>query len=271
MSRAIDGRLADQVGELMREMACRVILPRFARLRDDEISEKSPGEIVTAVDRIVEGRLTAGLQSLLPGSFVVGEERVAANPTVMEHIDDETIWLVDPLDGTANFVAGSPRFAMMVALLSAGETIRSWLLDVSADRLAVAERGAGAFIEGRRIRAPLYCPTIGELRGAALTRYMPVELRAAIEARLPAIGEVLGSMPCAGLDYPAVATAAQHFALFWRTLPWDHAPGALLVMEAGGQVARLDGKPYRPGDGQKGLLVAANPDIWDAAYTALLD
>lgn len=270
MSRAIDGRLAEQVGELMREMARNVILPRFARLRDDEISEKSPGEIVTAVDRIVEGHLTARLQSLLPGSFVVGEEQAAANPTVTEHIDDGTIWLVDPLDGTANFVAGSPRFAVMVALLSAGETIRSWLLDVPADRLAAAERGAGAFIEGCRIRAPLHCPPIGELRGAALTRYMPAELRATIDARLPAIGEALGSMPCAGLDYPAVATVAQHFALFWRTLPWDHAPGALLVTEAGGRVARLDGEPYRPGDGRNGLLAAANPDIWDAAHAALL-
>ncbi|HMR31478.1 MAG TPA: inositol monophosphatase family protein [Geminicoccaceae bacterium] len=270
MSRAVDDRLADQIGELMRETATEVILPRFARLRDDEISEKSPGEIVTAVDRIAEGRLASRLQSLLPGSFVVGEERAAADPTIMERVDKETIWLVDPLDGTANFVAGNPRFAMMVALISTGETVRSWLLDIPADRLAVAEQGAGAFVEGRRIRPSRHCPSIIDLRGAVLTRYMPADLRAAIEPRLPATGEALPTLPCAGLDYPAVATGARHFALYWRTLPWDHAPGALLATEAGGRVARLDGNRYRPGDGRNGLLVAANPAIWDLVHATLL-
>jgi len=254
----------------MREAARELVLPRFARLRSDEIGEKAPGEIVTAVDRMVESRLSSRLRALLSGSFAIGEEQAAASPTVMERLCDGPVWVVDPLDGTANFVAGDPRFAMMVALLSAGETVRSWLLDVPANRLATAERGSGTFLDGRRIRAPENCPPVDELRGAVLTRYMPAALRARIEPRLPSLGEALVGMRCAGLDYPAVATATQHFALFWRTLPWDHLPGALLVTEAGGRVARLDGRPYRAGDGQEGLLAAANPDIWQAAHAALL-
>jgi fructose-1,6-bisphosphatase/inositol monophosphatase family enzyme len=102
LSRPLSDAVADRVGDLMRETARELILPRFARLRDDEIGEKAPGEIVTAVDRMVESRLASRLQALLPGSFVIGEEQAAVGPKVMERLCDETIWLVDiPADRLA--------------------------------------------------------------------------------------------------------------------------------------------------------------------------
>ena len=254
----------------MREAAQEVILPRFERLQRHEVEEKSPGEIVTVVDRLVERQLSAQLRALLAGSLVVGEEAVAADPALLQHLDDQLVWLVDPLDGTANFVAGDPRFAVMIALLRSGETIGSWLLDVPNDRLARAELGAGAFLDDRRISRSILSRSIGELRGAVLTRYMPVELRKRIELAPVSVGELLPGMRCAGLEYPAVASGSQHFALFWRTLPWDHAPGALFLVEAGGRAARLDGRPYRPVDGRQGLLAAADGDIWTKVSRSLL-
>ena len=76
------------------------------------------------------------------------------------------------------------------------------------------------------------------------------------------LGEVTAGQHCAGYEYPAVATDEQQFALFWRILPWDHVPGSLIVREAGGTVRHLDGSGYRPTDCERGLLVAANDDIW---------
>ena len=72
---------------------------------------------------------------------------------------------------------------------------------------------------------------------------------------------------CAGHEYPLVATGARHFALYWRTLVWDHAPGALLLTEVGGSVTHLDGAPYQPTRSRTGLLLAHNPLI----SKALLD
>lgn len=254
----------------MREVARDIVRPRFERLQRHEVEEKSPGEMVTVVDRLAEWRLSAGLSALLPGSLVIGEEAAAKDADLVGRLNEVTVWLVDPLDGTANFVAGDPRFAVMVALCRAGETVGCWLLDVPADKLARAERGSGAFIEGRRIRCSKTAPPASELRGAVLTRYMPGEWRDRIEPRLPSIGDPLPGMRCAGLEYPAIATGSQHFALFWRTLPWDHAPGALFLAEAGGHVARLDGGSYRPGDDRAGLLVASNRAVWNTVSTALL-
>ena len=65
-------------------------------------------------------------------------------------------------------------------------------------------------------------------------------------------------------------TGAQQFVLFWRTLPWDHAPGTLLVREAGGVARRFDGTDYHPADEGRGLLVAASEEVWDEVYAALL-
>jgi fructose-1,6-bisphosphatase/inositol monophosphatase family enzyme len=158
----------------------------------------------------------------------------------------------------------------MVALLSNGETVGAWLLDPLTNTLSRAERGAGAYVEGTRLRTSEGSPGAALLRGAVLKKYMPFELRQQVELRIPRIDEALPGTRCAGAEYPAVVSAAQDFAVFWRTLPWDHAPGALLLTEAGGVAARFDGTLYRPGDEITGLVVARNRAVWDDAVAALL-
>ncbi len=115
--------MIDEVGELIRQVAHDVVLPRFQHLAAGEVHEKAPGELVTVADQESERLLTTGLMRLLPGSVVVGEEAVAADPQVLRHLDDAgPVWLVDPVDGTANFAAGRDPFAVMVALQRDGET-----------------------------------------------------------------------------------------------------------------------------------------------------
>jgi len=80
----------------------------------------------------------------------------------------------------------------------------------------------------------------------------------------------LPGLRCAGHEYPSIAQGRQNFVLFWRTEPWDHAPGALFMSEAGAHVARPDGSPYRPLDGGQGLLVADNQANWNAVAQLLL-
>ena len=260
----------DEVAAIMQFAAAEAIVPRFQKLRDGQVEETTPGEVVTVADREAERIISPRLTALLPGSRVVGEEATAETPSLMDGLDDGGVWLVDPLDGTANFVAGSSEFSMMIALLRRGQVVASWHLNPLSGQLAVAARGEGAFIDGARVQTgPTSLPP-GAWRGSVLTRFLPEALKNQVEVHSSQFGAILPGAKCAGVDYPAVATGSQHFLMFWRLLPWDHAPGALLVEEAGGHVARLDGSEYRPSDQQPGLLIAQNRDVWETVKTRLL-
>jgi len=261
--------LLDAVGDVMRAVASQVIMPRFGALAAGDVEEKAPGELVTIADREAEQLLSDALLELLPGARVVGEEQTSKDPTLLERLDVGDVWLVDPLDGTGNFIAGKACFSVMIALLRGGEAVASWMLDPASNLLSRAERGAGAYLESERLQTDEGSPGAALLRGAVLKKYMPTELRLAVEQQLPRIGEALPGTHCAGAEYPAVVSGRQDFAVFWRTLPWDHAPGALFLTEAGGVAARYDGTPYRASEDRRGLLVARNPAIWEETRSAL--
>ena len=255
--------MLDQVAELIREVAATIVLPRFRHLASDEVDQKAPGDLVTIADKESEKALTRGLTAVLRGSTVVGEEAVAADPRVLDRLGNGgAVWIVDPVDGTNNFAAGKTPFAVMVALVRDGEPAASWILDVVGDNLTVAEAGSGAYRDGVRVKTRTDDPGAAALRGVVATHYLPERLRTVASANAEAFGAVTNGRHCAGYEYPAVAIDEQQFALFWRILPWDHVPGSLIVREAGGTVLHLDGTPYRPTDSERGMLVAANDDIW---------
>ena len=97
----------------------------------------------------------------------------------------------------------------------------------------------------------------------------PPAMEAGIASLAGRVAEAAPTRRCAGDEYPLVATGARHFALYWRTLVWDHAPGVLFLQEAGGRAARLDGRPYRIGDPGEGILLAQTPAIWDEVAAAI--
>ncbi|ANY84896.1 inositol monophosphatase (plasmid) [Microvirga ossetica] len=260
----------DEVATIMRQAAAEAILPRYRKLLAGDVEEKTPGEVVTVADREAEQIISPRLAALLAGSRVVGEEAVATNPSLMDGLDEGRVWLVDPLDGTANFVAGSSAFSVMVAFLQDGRTMASWLLDPVSGQLSVASRGEGAFIDGVRVRASTVSLSASECRGSVLTRFLPEELKEQFQAGAARLSEVLPGAKCAGVDYPSIIQGTQNFLMFWRLLPWDHAPGALLVTEAGGHVARLDGSEYRPSDQRPGLLIGQSREVWDTVRSTLL-
>ncbi len=263
--------MMDEVSGVMRHAARVAILPRFRSLQKGEVSEKSPGELVSVADREAEQIIEPLLKSLMPGSRVIGEEAASEAPALLGAVGEGDVWLVDPLDGTANFVAGSPDFSVMVALLKRGETVAAWLFDPLRDQMATASRGAGAFINEGRIQTESASLPAASCRGSVLSRFLPDALREQVAANASHLAAVLPGARCAGVDYPAVATGAQHFVMFWRLFPWDHAAGALFVTEAGGFVARLDGSAYHPADSRPGLLAAQNRDIWQTVKDTLFD
>ncbi len=260
----------DAVGKILRKVAHETIAPRFRALAAHEIEEKSPGEVVTVADRESEAVITRRLRELLPGVPVIGEEAVAANPALLDALATAPMaWLVDPLDGTANFARGDSHWAVMAALVREGETVASWIYRHTDDRLYVAERGSGAWSAGRRLRCPDGSPDRASLSGAVLERFLTDEERKLMVSRFGRFAEVMGGFSCAGYEYPAIIEGEEDFALFQRLLPWDHAPGVLLLTEAGGVARRPDGHQFSLDHARRGLLLARSQPVWDAVHGAL--
>ena len=104
-----------------------------------------------------------------------------------------------------------------------------------------------------------------------MTRFLDALTSNLVAENRDRFGSVSNGRLCAGADYPALTEGDQEFVLFWRTLPWDHAPGALLLGESGGVARRLDGTPYGPTQQTSGLLATATEEAWDGVRAALLD
>lgn len=149
-----------EVEEAIRKAAAIEILPRFRRLAEHEVDQKSgPHDLVTDADRLAERRLTEELRALLPGSVVVGEEAVHANPATYDAIrGDAPVWIIDPVDGTRQFVHGNDGFCTLVALAHRGTVLASWTYAPVRDQFATAVRGKGAFLDGERLFAGLPAP-----------------------------------------------------------------------------------------------------------------
>ncbi|MDQ1049753.1 inositol monophosphatase family protein [Streptomyces sp. V4I2] len=239
-------RHAGDVEEAVRKAASTEIMPRFRRLATHEVDQKAgPHDLVTDADRKAELYLTEELGALLPGSVVVGEEAVHANPASYEAIQGDTpVWIVDPVDGTRQFVHGEPGFCTLVALAQRGVVLASWTYAPARDQLATAVRGRGAFLDGERLHAG--APEADrDLRIA--TSHPDYTTEEQKRALLGLWTEGVAPRACgsAGLEYLAIARGESDATAFSWEAAWDHAAGLLLVEEAGGAHLTLTGEPFR--------------------------
>lgn len=265
--------LDDEIRDLMRFAAQRSMLPRFRALADSEIEMKGKDDPVTVIDHEVEGFLTEALTRLAPGVAVVGEEAAHADQSVLEKLAEQC-WIIDPLDGTANFTEGKEPFGIIIALADAGKAVAGWLYDPISDRLCHTKAGEGAFVNGEKIRART---TGSNPPVAAISRiFLTEEQRAQVDAKLAPHYSLVDIPRCAAEQYPRLGLGQNDVSSFKRTLAWDHAAGVLWLNEAGGKAARLDGSEYRVDeqikpDTFKGLVGASSPAIWDEFVGRILN
>ncbi|GAA4005732.1 inositol monophosphatase family protein [Sphingomonas humi] len=262
-------RLTGQIRGVMEEAARVALLPRFRTLADTDREEKSPGELVTVADRECEALLSDALARLLSEASIVGEEAAHSAPEVMGRLADELCWVIDPLDGTGYFAAGQEPFGIMIALAAGGRAVGGWIFDPLSGRFCWAALGEGCWVGEQRIRTDTgaAATTIGL---SPLLQRRP-ERFAAVHARMAGRLETHEIPRCAAAHYPAMLLGAPALTYYERTLPWDHAPGALMIEEAGGRVARLDGSPYRLDEDRIGLLAATDAASWDEIAALLQD
>ncbi|MFD5073265.1 inositol monophosphatase family protein [Streptomyces sp. NPDC058371] len=234
------------VEEAVRKAAAAEIMPRFRQLAEHEIDQKAgPHDLVTDADRRAEVYLTGALTALLPGSVVVGEEAVHANPATYEAIrGGAPVWIVDPVDGTRQFVHGDPGFCTLVALALDGVVHASWTYAAARDEFATAVRGRGALLDGVPLRSGSPAPGSDLRVATSHPDYTTDEQKRAL---LGVRAEGVRPRPCgsAGLEYLAVARGELDATAFSWEAAWDHAAGLLLVEEAGGAHLTLAGEPFR--------------------------
>lgn len=269
-------RMAD-VAALLRQAAQAEILPRFRRLAQGQVRTKSgPLDLVTDADEAAERVIEAGLAKMFPGCVIVGEEAAAADETVLDRLAGaELAFVVDPVDGTANFASGTPLFGSMAAAVVRGEVVAGWILDPLGDDTAMALRGEGAWIadaQGRhmadlQVAAP--APIERMLVSVSWT-YLREPLRSQVAGRLARFAGVVG-FRCSAHEYRLSAGGHCHAQMYNRLMPWDHLPGWLIHREAGGYSARFDGSDYGPMHRDGGLICTPDRASWEAVRHALLD
>lgn len=254
----------DEVTDLLVQVAAEYITPRFQALQEGEIHEKNPGDLVTVADHEAEVAIAEVLAGAYPDAVILGEEASAADPTLLDQFRGAAHgFTIDPVDGTKNFVHGSPDHAVMVAEVRDGQTVRSWIYQPQYDRSYVAELGAGAYRNGERLRRP------------GLLDIDPASLRGRTSVRAQVGAQHGGLLPlelswiCCGVDYPNIVEGQADFILYSRTMPWDHAPGTLLLAETGGGATDWDAHPYTPVGHGRGILAAGDGPTLSAAAAQL--
>jgi myo-inositol-1(or 4)-monophosphatase len=232
--------------------AGRTLKRDFGEVEKLQVSLKGPANFVTAADRRAEEILHQELTRARPGYGFLGEEGGRR-----EGADKTHTWIVDPLDGTSNFLHGIPQFAISVALERDGLIVAGVVYNPANDELYTAERGKGAFLNDQRLRVAGRQRLLDALVACGLPHHGKGDL-ALFRAEFAAVQDKVAGLRrfgAATLDLAWVA--AGRLDAYWERdiSPWDMAAGVLLVREAGGFVSDLDG-----GDAMltKGHVVAGN-------------
>lgn len=230
------------------------IIVRYAdRLDRVRVEEKGPNDFVSDVDRMAEQEIRGVLHKAYPEHAVIGEESGGTE-------DADCVWIIDPLDGTRNFLHGFPHWAVSIAMKHRGVLEVGVIYDPLRQELFTAKRGAGATLENRRIRVN---PLRG-IEGALLGTGFPFRQPEHREAYLAMFGSVfmhVGDLRRAGsaaLDLAYVACG--RLDGFWEVglKEWDIAAGALLVQEAGGIISDFSGRDRYL---ENGNVVAGSPRL----------
>ncbi|HEY6986626.1 MAG TPA: inositol monophosphatase family protein [Rhodanobacteraceae bacterium] len=241
--------------------AGQIILRHMNRLESLAVVEKQQLDFASEVDRLAETEIIRELKRAYPQHAVLAEESGATG-------SGKSTWVIDPLDGTHNYLRGFPHFSVSIALLEHGDPIVGVVFDPLRGELFTASKGDGAFLNDRRIR-------VGKregLQGALLATGFPFRQRAHLDAQLGMTRALLREAEdirrtgSAALDIAYVAAGRIDGFYEIGLKPWDMAAGCLLVREAGGRHGDFCGRDGMP---QSGNLLAGNIKVVDAMVKAI--
>ena len=220
------------------QKASRALKRDFGEIEHLQVSVKGPGNFVTAADRRAEETLRQELELARPGYSFLGEEGGRHEGTDKTHC-----WIVDPLDGTLNFLHGIPHFAISIALEREGAIVAGVIYNPANDELFTAERGKGAFLNDRRLRVAARKRLADSVVACALPHPSRGDVVLTRNEHIAVQEKVAGLRRFGAATLDLAWVAAGRLDGYWERglSPWDMAAGIALVREAGGFVTDLDG------------------------------
>jgi myo-inositol-1(or 4)-monophosphatase len=238
-----------------------LIVKSLSRLDSLKVDSKGRNDFVTDIDRKAEADIIATIRRSHPQHAILAEESGRSG-------QDEYVWIIDPLDGTTNFLHGFPTFAVSIAVEHRGRLQHAVVYDPMRQEFFTASRGDGAQLEGKKIRVSSQRTLEGALIG---TGYPFREGANYVDEYLAMLKVVMSS--AAGVRRPGAASldlayvAAGRIDGFWEfgLSPWDTAAGTLLIQEAGGRVGTPAGAEYALGPN----IVAGNPKVYEELLKAI--
>ncbi|MBK8315081.1 MAG: inositol monophosphatase [Acidobacteria bacterium] len=247
-------RAAREAGAILQDYAARGF----------QIENKGRINLVTEADLASERHITQLIGSHFPSHRILAEEGGASGHPG----EDNYVWIIDPLDGTTNYSHGFPCYAVSIGIELHGKAVAGVIYDPTRDELFAAERGAGATLNGNKIRVS----AVDHLERALVVSGFPYDVRERMEEYLPAWREFLKHtqgarrLGAAAIDMCCVASGRMDG--FWENglNPWDTAAGWVIIEEAGGRVTKLDGSPF---DNYSASLLCTNGAIHDQMLAVL--
>jgi len=238
-----------------------VIVRSLVRLESLEVTSKGRNDYVSEIDRSAEREIIEIIHKHYPDHAILAEESGSSG-------DNDAVWIIDPLDGTTNFLHGFPVFAVSIAVQLRGKLEIGVIYDPMRQEVFTAARGEGAHLENHRIRVSKQ----RGLDGALLATGFPYREDEKYADNYFAMFRMLTTM-CSGIRRPGAAALDLAYVAcgrvdgFWEMglKPWDTAAGTLMIREAGGRVGTLGGEEYRLGAN----IVGGAPKVYEALLAAL--
>ena len=254
-----------QLETVVRTAAREELLPRFRHIRRQE---KADGSWLTEADLAMQSRLQAELSTGYPTIALLGEEMEAADQQrLLEQAGHTTgadgggMWVLDPLDGTSNYAAGIPMFAVSLALMRGGRIEAGIVYDPMQDESFAALRGHGATLNGEALQTPASGVVLAKTTACIDFKRLPAALAARIAATPPYSSQ--RSIGSVALDWCWVAAGRFHLYLHGRQSLWDYAAGSLILEEAGGHSDTLDGQPAALNLKPRSAVCATDPMLFE--------
>lgn len=255
-----------QIKSLVIQSAEQELLPRFQQI---EFELKADGSLVTEADLAMQRHLQAALAERWPEYALLGEESTAAEQQRLLQEADSGLWVLDPLDGTSNYAAGLPFFAVSLALLVKGERVLGVVYDPMRRECFAAIKGQGAWLNEARLEKRPLQRTLRQCLAAVDFKRLPPELASRLAAHPPYGSQrSLGSV---ALEWCWVAAGRFHVYLHGKQALWDYAAGSLILDEVGGYSATLENEPVYVADVRPCSAVAALDErifrLWQASLS----
>ena len=269
LPKAVTTAQQQHIVNIVRRAAKAEILPRFRNLNAADIATKSgPNDLVTEADIAAEAMITRALKIAFPDALIVGEEAVAADPSLQDALADAPLaFIIDPVDGTWNFAKGIGLFGVILAVTRYGRPAFGLIYDPLADDWAIADEDGPARLENgngtsRPLQAAMGKP-IENLVGFIPHQLFKGEKQQKLVACIPSFAQT-NTLLCSAHEYRQIAQGHVDFVISSaRPNPWDHAAGVLICQQAGGYAEMLAGGAYTADQNEGYLLTAPDKTTWN--------